>query len=419
MAHSLRFPYRVISIFLFLSLTCGFLLAQTAVPVTAAAPTPTPIPTLVPTEDITAPVMPAAQPAAPWRLKGFQEVVLDYVKMTDLDNGWAISGPNLLTTYNGGLSWLEASPPEPIPEGSQAVVYAAFYNAKIAWAIYSIDGQISADSFVWHTTDAGRTWTPGPTLGQQVFGDRLWAEFFALDPLNVWVMIRGVITETGSNYTTGLFRTSDGGLSWNFLPSDSGDNYTGIVFSDATFGVRTMLSADPYDNVPPGYEMTIDGGATWTKRLLPAPPDEPNLFSQYAYCETFQPVATSFPSFRLLVGCFDNLNPHQQFEGYYYSSKNGGSTWIFSKLPAKARADTDQLVYFDAKKIYLLGKHSYYSVNDGMKWADLKVVNWDGQFSFVDPVHGWAIARLQKAVSLVKTTNKAYTWKIILPKVVR
>lgn len=417
MSHSGRFSYPLICFLLFLTISTSFLAAA---PVSAQAPTPTPVPTLIPTEEVLPPSDLFVQlPAAAPRLPAYKPVVLDFIKMTDIDNGWALSGVSVLTTYNGGLSWREVTPPESIPEGSTAIPYAFFLNRDTAWVIYSIDAQITSESTVWVTMDGGKHWTAGMAINQQVFGDKLWAEFFALDSHNVWLMVRGVIEETGSNYTHALFRSTDGGFTWTYLPYDSSENYTGMSFSDINFGVRTIKSAEPYDEQPPAYEMTIDGGVTWEKHELPAPIDEPDLFKQFAYCETYQPVALSFPSFRLLMGCTDNLSPHKLFEGFFYSSKNGGNTWLSYKLPAKARADTGQLVYFSDKKLYLLDKRSYYSINDGMKWADLKVVNWDGQFSFVDPVHGWAIARLQKAVSLVKTTNKAYTWKIIVPMVVR
>ena len=121
----------------------------------------------------------------------------------------------------------------------------------------------------------------------------------------------------------------------------------------------------------------------------------------------------------MLMGCYDNLSPHQQFEGYFYATKNGGKTWLFSKLPVKAHAETSELVYFSDKNIYLLDKDSYRSTDDGMKWAYLKVVNWDGQFSFPDEYNGFAIARLKGGVSLVKTSNRAGTWKIVSPRIVR
>lgn len=419
MSHSSRFPFRIVNFLLICSLAGTFFLVQSPAPAYADGTTPTPVPTLVPPADETAQATPVPQPAAAPRLKLYQDIVLDYIKMTSRTEGWGITGQTILTTVNAGLTWHEATPPEPIPEGSEVTAYGAFLNAKTAWVIYAINGQINPEASVWHTTDKGLTWTPGAPLNHQAFGDKLWAEFTVLDANTLWIMIRGVYAGAGMHYDHRLYSSTDGGLTWNFLPSEFSDDYTGMSFADASSGIRTLQTTDPYDAAPPAFEITLDGGAIWEKRELPPPPDEPDLFTRFAYCETYQPVALPFQSYRLLVGCFDNLNPHKLFEGYFYSSKNGGSTWTFGKLPVKARADIGQLVYFDAKTIYLLGKDSFRSTDDGMKWSYLKVVNWDGQFSFPDPQNGWAIARFKNAVSLVKTSNRAATWKIVLPRIVR
>ncbi len=339
--------------------------------------------------------------------------------MTSLTDGWGFSGQTVLTTVNAGLTWHEASPPEPIPVGSTATPYGAFLDKKTAWIIYAINGHINPEASVWHTTDSGKTWTPGAPLNHQVYGDKLWAEFAVLDSQSIWLMVRGVSAEVGSQYNHRLYRSMDGGLTWNFLSSELSDDYTGMAFADAIFGLRTLQTTGAYAAAPPVYEITEDGGATWKKRELPPPPGDPSLFNSFVNCETYQPVALSYQSFMMLVGCFDNLNPHQQFEGYFYSSKDGGSTWLFGKLPPQARAETSELAYFDPKNIFVLDKDSFQSRDDGLKWAYLKVVNWDGQFSFTDPQHGWAIARLKGGIALVKTSNRAYTWKIVSPKIVR
>jgi hypothetical protein len=53
----------------------------------------------------------------------------------------------------------------------------------------------------------------------------------------------------------------------------------------------------------------------------------------------------------------------------------------------------------------LMGRNSYRSADDGKSWTFIKSVNWDGQFSFSDPQYGWAIARSNTEIALVKTVN--------------
>ena len=44
-------------------------------------------------------------------------------------------------------------------------------------------------------------------------------------------------------------------------------------------------------------------------------------------------------------------------------------------------------------------------------------VSWDGQFSFVSQQLGWAVARSETEIALVKTENGGESWSIIEPKI--
>jgi photosystem II stability/assembly factor-like uncharacterized protein len=77
------------------------------------------------------------------------------------------------------------------------------------------------------------------------------------------------------------------------------------------------------------------------------------------------------------------------------------------------------LVFFDAEEALLLGRDSYRSTDGGRTWSHVKTVNWDGQFSFVDPQRGWAVARANDEVALVKTVNGGGTWTEIKPTITR
>lgn len=416
---SRRFPIRIAGTFLSILITCGLMLTPAAAPVSARDDAPTPVPTLAVTPGGLPSELPRTQAAAAPRFGAYKQVELDYIKMAGINDGWGFIGRSVVTTLNAGLTWKEGTPPEQIMDGVEYQPYGGFLDAKNAWIIYTKNMKIENPAVIWHTTDSGRSWTPSTPISHQAFGDKMWASFVVIDPLNVYFMIHGLYDAAGPQYIHSLFRTKDGGITWSELSADSTENYSGMSFSDAMFGLRTIQRTVPYEGKPPLFEITRDGAASWEERELPPPAEDPTLFKRYAFCESFQPVALSFESYRLLVGCYDNLDPHQLFTGYMYSTKNGGATWLFSKLPEKVHPDTAQLVYFDAKHIYLLGKDSFQSSDDGMKWIYLKVVNWEGQFSFPDPTHGWAVARMKDSVALVKTTNRANTWKVLGPRIVR
>jgi photosystem II stability/assembly factor-like uncharacterized protein len=335
--------------------------------------------------------------------------------MLSRTEGWGLSGPYVLTTVDGGQTWREATPPQNFPLGTKAQAYGAFLNTQTAWIVFATDGVIPPEATVWHTTDSGRNWTPGMPLNHQAIGDNVWAEFAVLDPQNVWMMVRGVYVGAGTHYNHELFHTTDGGLTWTSLDGQTSNDYTGMLFADANFGLRTLQTTGAYAAAPPAYDVTTDGGVIWESRELPPPPDAPDLFNQYPYCETYQPVLLTAQSIRMLVGCFDYGSPPKQFTGYLYSSPDGGVTWQTIRLPAKAHAEQDQLIYYGSNNALLLGRDMYISTSDGQTWSFAKTVNWDGQFSFSDPQYGWAVARSNGAVALVQTIDWAATWKIIKP----
>ncbi|NMB58696.1 MAG: hypothetical protein GYA12_05970, partial [Chloroflexi bacterium] len=187
MSLSHRFPTRITTILLTIALTCGFF-AAVASPVNAQDEVPTPVPTIEVTEVAPPAELPRTQPAAAPRFNAFQRFDLDYVKMTDANNGWGFAGRSVLASVNAGLTWKESTPPEQILDGVEYQPYGGFLDAKNAWVIYSKNMQIENPAVIWHTTDSGRSWTPSVPVNHQAFGDKIWASFVTVDPLNVYLM---------------------------------------------------------------------------------------------------------------------------------------------------------------------------------------------------------------------------------------
>lgn len=417
------------------SLACGLLSVPAPVPASISTTVPAPtilpatrpvstaIPTLTTTPDVTVPAVetsPAqavSRPSAAPHFRPGDPVQVDLISMKSRIEGWALSGATVLTTVDGGQTWREATPPEDFPTGTDARAYGAFLDSHTAWIVFAVDGHIAPGASIWHTTDSGRNWTPGSPLNHQAIGDTVWAEFAVLDAKNVWVLVRGVYVGAGTHHNHELFHTTDGGLTWTSLDGQTSDDYTGIVFADTKFGLRTLQTTGAYAPAPPAYDVTTDGGAAWENRELPPPPNALSLFTQYPYCETYQSVLLSTRSIRMLVGCFDASYPPKQFASYFYSSQDGGTTWQTIRLPAKVQGWQAQLIYFGLNNALLLGRDEYLSTSDGQAWSPIKSVNWDGQFSFSDPQYGWAVARSNSAIALVNTIDGAATWKIIKPTI--
>jgi photosystem II stability/assembly factor-like uncharacterized protein len=428
--------YALISILLFAALACS--VVSTPLPVSsptfpaaiAASPTPPPIdespaPQAFAEDESTSlpAVTESAPPASPQpavaRHHPGDVIVPDRVVMIDALNGWAISGADVLFTADGTRTWREATPPESFPAGTQARAQGAFLDSRHAWIVFSFDNQIPPEAVVWSTKDGGYTWTPGAPLEHQAFGEQVWAEFAASDEAHVWVLVRGVYLGAGTHYAGQLLRSADGSLHW--VPSvgnetfDYNYDYTGLVFADPEYGLVTWETIGAYAPSPPAYAVTSDGGVHWDVRELPPPGDSPDLFQTSEYCEPFQPQMFSRTSIRMLVGCFDFYDPPQVFSSYLYSSEDAGATWMITRLPEKVRASQSTLLFFDRDHGLLLGRDIYRSTDGGQNWQYVKSVNWDAQFTFVDPQTGWAVAHADNQTAFVKTSNGGISWIEIKP----
>jgi len=369
------------------------------------------------------------QSAAAPHFKNGEKILITYIHMVNTAEGWGISGSYILTTSDGGETWHEVTPPEPIPVDSFAPAYGTFYDEKTAWVIYCNDPSLTSDPFtagcvtpsdtsVWSTTDGGETWTASPPLFHNVNAELTWAEFATVDSTTGWMMIRGVYVGAGTHYVAELFQTVDG-VTWDSLDGDEGVDYTGMVFADENSGWLTWQTTGAYAAAPPEYAVTDDGGYNWETRDLPPPDDAPDLFTQYDYCEPYQPNLLSAQSVRLLVACFDYYDPPREFISYLYNSDDAGKSWNILPLPEKVNASGYTLIFFDGENCLLLGREMYQSDDGGETWELIKTVNWDGQFSFIDDQNGWAVARNEGELALVQTEDGGRIWSKLSPVVVR
>lgn len=359
------------------------------------------------------------QPAAPPHFRDGEHITLSSIHMLDTSYGWGISGAYILATEDGGRTWREVTPPEQFPPDTSSEAFGAFLDPQTAWVIFAADDQISPSASVWHTTNGGQTWTPSAPLFHQAFGDRMWAEFAVHDARTAWVMIRGMYVGAGTHYSAELFHTEDGGITWNSLDGDVGVDYTGLVFVDTQMGWLTWQTTGAYAAAPPSNARTQDGGITWEAYELPPPVDNPTLFESFEYCEPYQPNLLSSQDVRLLVACFEYGFPPKKFVSYLYVSSDGGENWQTYPLPTSVLASQVTLIFFDTDDGLLLGREMYRTSDGGTTWSRIKKVSWDGQFSFVDSQHGWAIARADDEIALVSTSDGGESWSILDPIAVR
>src|SRR5512145_2533413 len=199
--------YVPMTVLLLGSLACGVISSEMPGPTQTISPPVAGSSTSLPTDEpvasqafdekaTTEPPSPPAPVASPQpavaRHRPGDAIVLDRITMIDAQNGWAISGGDVLFTTDGARTWREVTPPETLPPESQVQAQGVFLDARHAWIIFSIDQQIPVNTVVWRTEDGGHTWTVSAALEHQVFGEQVWAEGFALDADHIWLLVRGV-----------------------------------------------------------------------------------------------------------------------------------------------------------------------------------------------------------------------------------
>jgi hypothetical protein len=186
-------------------------------------------------------------PAAP-----AQGEIADFGPLTAAQ-GWLLVGGRLYWTETAGAQWRDITPEDMVTGGPGA---AAFAGGGAGWLVTTApaaDG--TARYTLARTRDAGQTWQQ-TGLDLYAAGEAgnypggLYLE--RLDPLHGWLVVKHL---TSSNFSAGdLFRTTDGGLTWERLALPLGEP---VRFATSQVGYAT--------GGPTGAEAyrTVDGGRTW------------------------------------------------------------------------------------------------------------------------------------------------------------
>jgi hypothetical protein len=353
-----------------------------------------------------------------------EEITIYAIHMSDADRGWAIGGlagygDHVLRTSDGGMTWRDVTPPEPVPESGEAEKMATgfFIDEETGWVVYHSVPRESemgpAELAIWHTFDAGQTWQWSGPIGVDFVGSSFNPPYLDFsNPQYGWIMAR--VGGVGMHrYPVYLFATSDGGTHWErrIDPYDSVDlqscQKTGMSFAFELTGWVTIGSC-PIEGAE--VVVTQDGGANWNEIALPAPAEQPDLFSS-AGCESHSPTLFSSSHGALAMSCLRWEDDERIEDQYVYVSEDGGETWQTHRYPGGT------LLFVDADIAYALSHDIYRTLDGGETWTKVKSVSWDGQFSFVNEQLGWAVARSETEIALVKTEDGGQSWSIIEPTI--
>lgn len=330
-------------------------------------------------------------------------VSIHTIHMFDVETGWGIgqiedSSDLILSTNDGGVTWMDVSPPEMQTGASALQADAAFIDMQHAWVLYN------GSTNVWSTADAGATWSPAPALPSGVLG----ARFFALDSQNGW-LLRSL--EAGmSQVWEALFFTSTSGERWVKLvdPQEPSSfarfGKTGWDFSSSQNGWMTHNSQGVSASV--FFQRTSDGGASWENVNLSPPPDKPALFEN-SLCYTHSPKLFSASSGLVALSC-STFEPDEE-RHYLYSTEDNGSNWTILDYPG------GELYFTPDGVIFAAGSELAISRDRGMTWELRAPLAWDAELSFVSAEIIFASAEQDGAHNLYTSRDGGETWTQLEP----
>ena len=293
------------------------------------------------------------------------------------------SAGGLWKTTDGGAVWKPLW--DKFPEASPAVgaVAIAPSDANVVYAgtgEVNIRGNVVTGNGLYKSTDAGKTWAYAGLRDTQAIG-RIIVD--PKDPNRLFVAALGHIF--GPNSDRGIFRSTDGGKTWEkvlFVDDKTGGSDVAfdphnpnILYAGMWQAYRhpwIMESGGPGS----GLYKSTDGGTTWTKLSGGGLPD--GIWGR--------------------VNVAPTSNPNRVYamieagKGGLYRTDDGGKTWalINSKNDYKQRAWYFNTVFADPKEpdvVYVLNTSLYRSKDAGKTFKALHTPHGDDHELWIDPTN--------------------------------
>lgn len=291
----------------------------------------------------------------------------------DADHGYAIRSDNaLMATQDGGVTWRQIYPG--LWPSSYHGFKACFFNSEDGVAV----GTLTDPRAVLTTEDGGFSWRK---TGSVPGGDNI-TDFSFSDPQHGWVII-----DTYSDMNTAdhvfrriIYRTSDGGLSWQEVaqPTGNKNEYAGVSSINDNTGY--------FFNGWGHLWVTHDGGRT--KEVV----DDTDSHSH-----SFQ-----------FISATEGWKIQDQM---LYATADAGHTW--HRIHLDFAVDDYDLVTTRSAWVIVGHKQLFSTTDGGESWTayDLGSVNPNG-IAFADAKHGWLV---DDHVTRYHTGDGGQTWTQVNP----
>lgn len=331
-----------------------------------------------------------------------QEARVHGIDMTSRTSGWAYSPEHVWLIAGGGTTWHLVW-----HQATQILAFVAPSRTD-AWAVTVPAGAQRIE--VWHTVNGGRTWssatakaswpvvTASLTIDEKGYGHVL----VAGPPAPQMAPDALFAIEHGQLVSTPVFSTTGSGL---------GD----IVFSSNQDGVAVDVAVVGSQKMTPPLFRTTDGGVTWQPVILPSPPGySPVSGSQRAAQYVVQPPV-SFVS--LSTGYAVLESP----QATLCRTTNAGASWIPLTGPPVAHGYGVSASWLTPQRGWVMtgsrGPSTLWGTSDGgQTWTRLSSGYFITVPQFVSAADGWAllVPRHPNAyggpLTVIRTINGGRTW---------
>jgi photosystem II stability/assembly factor-like uncharacterized protein len=320
--------------------------------------------------------------------------------MISLSTGWGLTDQWVMRTIDGGRTWENISPKGGL--GPKAALRGDFLDAMTAW-VQLPDPTDAARSTLFRTSDGGDSWDP------------IQLPFGAAD-LQILDATHGFAFETydcaSAACPARLFATSDNGKTWSLMAAAAPTPGTGgLPLAGVKTGVRFR---DPLNGVLTGAEtrsgqaalwVGADGGKTWEKRELPVPGG-----LQASQISLDPPV---FLTGKEMV--MPATYSSSRLARLFYLSHDGGQTWT-ANSPVY---NSGLWAVAGVRDFYVWDGTTLQATHDaGKTWTVVKTAFRPGrnllQVEFSGAKYGWALVSEPQSglVILHKTTDGGRTWNL-------
>ncbi len=403
----------VTSILLSASILLSLLTACTAIPATQnlqSQNTAEPVATEAPateTQTVTQPSLAPRGTPLPASIDAplIESPSIIFINMLDEVYGWAVTETELIRTNDGGVTWYNVTPPGLTDVGYS--VFTEFLDKTHAWVQVIDPNNYPNGGTLYRTSDGGITWDSSETPFSS--GD---IEFVDAD--HGWMMAD--LGVGAGSMAVSVFRTSDGGATWARAFTND-PNLEGAGDSLPLSGIKVMLvpldvntawiGGVIYSSGSTYLFRTEDGGKTWAQATMMLPAEAQSSELMIEQVKFFAPEQ-GFLAIRM-------TSTDQQT--IIFTTKNGGETWdpAPAKLPSLGRLEIPS-----AKEMIFYYNNQFYVTKDAA--ATFEVINPDVNFgesltdmSFVNSSTGWVVTTSPTDQrKLYKTTDGGKTWFAII-----